>query len=160
MGLPFQLRGCLICSVVLLSSLFCSAQKECDTTEISDLERTFMPTVQMGYVHHVTSELSGGLMTQTSLEYRDFTNFIFRLNYDVFNSRMQVAYPLDSNTTYTGRTTFTDLIAGVGYRIDMNKHFMVRLISPLQLWWLSQDIYSGLQQSNSALTRPSRKAIF
>ncbi len=99
-----------------------------DSSEISDLERTFMPTIQLGFVDHLTPELSGGLMTQTSLEYRDISNFIFRLNYDALNSNMRVAYPLDSNTTYTGRTTFSDLIAGVGYRIEMNKHFITNYV--------------------------------
>jgi len=99
-----------------------------DSTEISDLERTFMPTVQMGYVHHGTSQLSGGLMTQTSLEYRDISNFVFRINYDAFNSNMKVDYPLDATTTYTGRTTFSDLIIGAGYRFRFGKEYVTNYL--------------------------------
>ncbi|MEM7038944.1 MAG: hypothetical protein AAF570_18325, partial [Bacteroidota bacterium] len=96
----------------------------------SDLERTFMPTVQMGYVWHGTEELSGGLMTQTSVEYRDISNFIFRLNYDAFNSNMSLAYPIDSTVTFTGRTTFSELIIGVGYRLTMKKHNITAYVQP------------------------------
>lgn len=99
-----------------------------DTSEISDLERTFMPAVQMGYVAQGTSELSGGLMTQTSLEYRDISNFVFRINYDAFNANLKVSYPIDTNVTYTGKTVLSDLIIGVGYRIPLKKHFITNYI--------------------------------
>lgn len=117
--------SCLIGMLFMATSV--RAQSH-DSLLMQDLERTFMPTVQMGYVFHQTDELSGGLITQTSLEYRDVTNFIFKLNYDALNSNMKVSYPLDSVTTYTGRTTMSDLIAGVGHRIDMKKHFLTNYI--------------------------------
>ena len=96
----------------------------------SDLDRTFMPAVQMGYVAHGTEELSGGLMTQTSVEYRDISNFIFRINYDAFNSKMNLSYPIDSAVTFTGRTTFSELIIGVGYRQQLEKHNITTYVQP------------------------------
>lgn len=99
-----------------------------DTTD--DLGRTFMPAVQMGYVAHGTKELSGGLMTQTSIEYRDISNFIFRINYDGFNSNMNIKYPLNPDASFTGRMSFSELIGGIGYRQQLNKHNITGYIQP------------------------------
>ncbi len=95
-----------------------------------DLQRTFMPAIQMGYVQHATSELSGGLMIQTSVEYRDISNFVFRINYDDFNSNMDVSYPIDDDLSFTGSTTFSELIFGVGYRLEMKKHNLTAYVQP------------------------------
>ncbi len=95
-----------------------------DTT-INDLERTFMPQFQLGYVFHETDALSGGLMTQTSIEYRDFTHLVFRANFDVFNTSMNLEYPLNDSTRFTGKTTFSDLIGGIGYRLSLKKHHII-----------------------------------
>ncbi|MEM7367960.1 MAG: hypothetical protein AAF587_05125 [Bacteroidota bacterium] len=101
-----------------------------DSTELSDLERTFMPAIQMGYVHHGTAELSGGLMIQTSIEYRDISNFIFRLNYDDFNSSITQEYPISPEISFTGKTSFSELIVGIGYRHSLNKHHITGYIQP------------------------------
>lgn len=93
-----------------------------ENDSIGGLERIFMPAFQMGYVYHGTGELSGGLITQTSVEYRDISNFVFRINYDAFNSNMNLKYPVDSTTTFTGKTFFSDLIIGVGYKLQVKKH--------------------------------------
>jgi hypothetical protein len=63
------------------------AQHKNDT--ISDWDRTFMPAIQMGYVEHGTDQLSGGLMIQTSIEFRHKSNFVLRINYDDFDSKMK-----------------------------------------------------------------------
>ncbi len=120
------MRSCksLISLISLLAFHFAlSAQNKSDT--LSDLERTFMPQFQLGYAFNETLELSGGLMTQTSLEYRDVTNLVFRINYDVFNSSMNLEYPLNDSTRFVGKTTFSDLIGGVGYRIPLKKHTII-----------------------------------
>jgi len=96
------------------------AQHKNDT--ISDWDRTFMPALQMGYVGHGTDQLSGGLMIQTSIEYRHESNFVIRVNYDDFNSNMQLGYPVNPNLTYTGRMSFFELIGGIGYRDRDGKH--------------------------------------
>lgn len=96
----------------------------------NDLARTFMPTIQMGFVAHGSSELSGGLMTQTSIEYRDISNFIFRINYDAFNSNMNLAYPVDSMVSFTGKNSFSELIIGVGYRQQLKKHNFTAYVQP------------------------------
>ncbi|MEO0470430.1 MAG: hypothetical protein AAF206_12470 [Bacteroidota bacterium] len=113
---------------MLSLTIFVKAQSENEADD--DLGRTFMPTIQMGYVNHGTSELSGGLMTQTSVEYRDISNVIFRINYDAFNSNMNLAYPIDSTVSFTGRTTFSELIIGVGYRQQFDKHNITAYIQP------------------------------
>ncbi|MCI4671832.1 MAG: hypothetical protein MRZ79_27060 [Bacteroidia bacterium] len=116
-----QLTHTLLGAVFIFCTPFLAKAQD-DNTEETDLDRTFMPTIQMGYVAHGTEELSGGLMTQTSIEYRDISNFIFRINYDAFNSNMRLAYPIDTTVIFTGRTTFSDLIVGVGYRQELGKH--------------------------------------
>lgn len=98
--------------------------------EYSDLERTFMPAVQMGYVAHGTEELAGGLMIQTSVEYRDISNFILRINFDDFNSNINVPYPINDNASYTGRTSFSELIGGIGYRQELGKHNITTYVQP------------------------------
>lgn len=95
-----------------------------------ELGRTFMPAIQMGFVAHGSEELSGGLMTQTSIEYRDISNLIFRINYDAFNSNMNLDYPIDSAVSFTGRTTFSELIIGIGYRLELNKHNLTTYVQP------------------------------
>ncbi len=98
------------------------------TTNHSHEIRTFMPLIQMGYVTHGTSELSGGLMTQTSAEYRAASNLIFRINYDGFNSTMNLKYPINPEISYTGVTSFSELIGGIGYRKKINKHHIIAYI--------------------------------
>ncbi|MEM8890624.1 MAG: hypothetical protein AAGD28_21785 [Bacteroidota bacterium] len=120
----------LLLGIILILALPYFVQGQTDAEVESDLERTFMPTVQMGFVNHGSSELSGGLMTQTSIEYRDISNFIFRINYDAFNSNMNLEYPIDSTVSFTGRTTFSELIIGVGYRLQLKKHNLTAYVQP------------------------------
>lgn len=124
-----KLRRAIIKTFLMIAIPFIM-NGQSDHTNENDLERTFMPTLQMGYVTHGTSELSGGLMTQTSIEYRDISNFIFRINYDVFNSNMNLAYPINPNVSFTGRTSFSELIIGLGYRQQFNKHNITGYVQP------------------------------
>jgi len=116
------IQGCQILLFILI--LGCSgplkAQYKNDT--LTDWDRTFMPALQMGYVWHGTEQLSGGLMIQTSIEYRHESNFVLRVNFDDFNSNIKVAYPVDPDLTFTGRMSFFELIGGIGYRDRDGKH--------------------------------------
>ncbi len=114
--------------VALILPFFVDGQSEIETED--DDERTFMPALQLGFVAHGTDELSGGLMTQTSIEYRDISNFIFRINYDVFNSNMNLEYPIDSTVSFTGKTSFSEVIIGVGYRRQLKKHHVTAYVQP------------------------------
>jgi|TARA_B110000285_G_scaffold156522_1_gene174665 hypothetical protein len=108
--------------VILISfySTLLKAQHKNDT--ISDWDRTFMPAIQMGYVGHGTDQLSGGLMSQTSIEYRHESNFVLRINYDNLNSKMNIEYPGGPDLTFTGKVSFSDIIGGIGYRDRDGKH--------------------------------------
>lgn len=112
----------LIISIALLFYFSPSSFTQAQADSLDDLERTFMPQFQLGYVLNQTENLSNGLMTQTSIEYRDITNLVFRINYDVFNTSMNLEYPLNDSARFTGKTTFSDLIGGIGYRIPIKKH--------------------------------------
>ena len=101
-------------------TIIVKAQNEKDT--ISDLNRTFMPEFQMGYLGHGTDQLSGGLMIQTSIEYRHRSNFVVRINYDDFDANMKIEYPVNRDLTFTGRMTFFEVLGGVGYRDIVGKH--------------------------------------
>jgi hypothetical protein len=81
-----------------------------------------MPAIQMGYVEHGTDQLSGGLMIQTSMEYRHKSNFVLRINYDDFDSKMKIEYPVNPDLTFSGRMSFFELIGGIGYRDRDGKH--------------------------------------
>jgi hypothetical protein len=88
----------------------------------NDLKRTFMPQFQLGYALNQTEDLSGGIITQTSIEYREITNLVLRINFDIFNSSLNLKYPLNDSTSFTGKTSFSDLIGGIGYRVPLKKH--------------------------------------
>ena len=107
---------------LLLINLTVAGMAQDNTDTISDLKRTFMPQVQMGYVGHGTDQLSGGLMIQTSIEYRHRSNFVMRLNYDDFDAQMKIEYPVNRDLTFTGRMTFFEVIGGFGYRDIVGKH--------------------------------------
>lgn len=112
----------LLLTLIIISTLPITTSAQIQNEALNDLERTFMPQFQMGYVFHDTPQLSGGLMTQTSMEYRDISNFIFRVNYDAFNSNMNLEYPVNDSATFTGKITFSELIGGVGYRQQLKRH--------------------------------------
>lgn len=112
--------------ILIPLSIFSQEEQE----EENDLSRTFMPNFQMGYVFHGTEELSGGLMTQLSMEYRDISNFVFRINYDDFNANMNITYPVNEEVTFTGKTSFSDLIVGIGYRETILKNNFTAYIQP------------------------------
>ncbi|MEL6191344.1 MAG: hypothetical protein AAFR66_04810, partial [Bacteroidota bacterium] len=54
--------------IFLFMSIPASIWSQNQEPEDNDLSRTFMPNFQMGYVLHGSDELSGGLMTQLSME--------------------------------------------------------------------------------------------
>ena len=111
-----------IALVGLILGFSCSLKAQHKNDTISDWDRTFMPALQMGYVGHGTGQLSGGLMIQTSIEYRHKSNFVFRINYDDFESTMNIEYPVNPDLTFTGRMSFFELIGGIGYRDRDGKH--------------------------------------
>lgn len=119
-----------LAAIALLFLTPCILFGQGGTDPMNDLERTFMPQFQLGYALNETNNLSGGLMTQTSVEYRDVSNLVFRVNYDVFNSSMNLEYPLNDSTRFTGKTTFSDLIVGLGYRIPLKKHTITGYVQP------------------------------
>jgi hypothetical protein len=110
-------------TIVILISFYSTLLKAQDKNDtISDWDRTFMPAIQMGYVGYGTDQLSGGLMSQTSIEYRHESNFVLRINYDNLNSKMNIKYPVDPDLTFTGKVSFSDIIGGIGYRDRDGKH--------------------------------------
>lgn len=110
----------LIILIIILSFHLLFAESEKDS--INDWDRTFMPAIQMGYVDQGTDQISGGLMIQTSLEYRDKSNFVLRLNYDDFNSNLNFDYPVNQDLSFKGRISYSEFIGGVGYRAIIGKH--------------------------------------
>jgi hypothetical protein len=89
-------------------------------------ERFFMPAIQMGSINHTSENISSsGLKLQTSLDYRTKRGILFRINYDIFNGRLNLKY--ESNLTYSGRVPMSDLIGGIGYRLTKkrNNYFIV-----------------------------------
>ena len=118
-----KIKNCVTISLLFLYlgyPIFSIAQTEKDT--LSDWDRAFMPAIQMGYVTHGPDQLSGGLMVQTSLEYRDISNFVFRVNYDDFQSNMELPYLVNPDLTFTGKLSFFEFIGGIGYRAIEGKH--------------------------------------
>lgn len=83
--------------------------------------KLFIPSVQMGYIDHNSPVISSGLIIQTSLEYRNSKNMLYRLNYDDFGGRINL-HNNSGYSSYSGRIPLSELIAGLGYRKTFNKH--------------------------------------
>ncbi len=84
--------------------------------------RIFMPSIQMGYIHNLASELSGGLFIQTSIEYQTSKGIFFRINYDDFDSDYELLGFSNSSGSLSGKVSFAEFIGGIGYRQTKNKH--------------------------------------
>ena len=95
-----------------------------DSTRIGD--RLFMPALQMGYINHNVDNISEGLIIQTSIEYRTKSNFLFRLNYDDFSGRINIKD--ENNNQYVAKVPLSELIGGIGYRLNSKKHHTFVLV--------------------------------
>lgn len=119
-------------SLVILLFLFLgiksSEAQEKDTLKFVD--RIFMPSIQMGYIHHLSNELSGGLFIQTSLEYQSPINLFVRINYDDFDTNYQLDNfdPQNSVNVIQGQASFSELIGGVGYRQKIKKSYILTAV--------------------------------
>ena len=83
-------------------------------------QKFFMPALQMGYINHNSDNISAGLLIQTSLEFRTKRNLLFRINYDDFSGRVDLK--MDNNQTYNARIPISELLGGVGYRLNQKRH--------------------------------------
>jgi len=92
--------------------------------------RWFMPSIQMGYIGQSSDELSGGLLIQTSLEYRTKKHFFFRVNYDDFDTDFNLINPQNLTGNYSGKVSIAELLGGVGYRGTTEKHHFFLLVQP------------------------------
>ena len=105
------------------ASLGLSAQTN-ESTEAST--GFFMPALQIGYINQNSNIISGGLVIQTSLEYRTKSNLIFRINYDNFSGRIDIN---DSeNNQYIAKVPLSELLGGIGYRHRFDKHNLFAIV--------------------------------
>ncbi|MEO0895357.1 MAG: hypothetical protein AAFY71_02980 [Bacteroidota bacterium] len=120
--------------ILLFTLQLAFAQKEkAENEKIGD--RFFMPSIQMGYIHHLPDELSGGLLVQTSLEYKTRRGFFFRLNYDDFDSNFELRNPQSALGVIQGNVSFTEFLGGIGYRASLKKHhFLIVLQTGRRLY--------------------------
>lgn len=118
----------LLCAFMLGQSFLAFAQ-ESDTVDVVT-NRLFMPSIQMGYINQLSDELAGGLLIQTSLEYRIPNQVFIRLNYDDFDADFEIVDPLDIPGTVSGKVSFSELLLGVGYRIKKNNSNFVFIAQP------------------------------
>lgn len=83
----------------------------------------FIPSIEMGYLHHNAANLAGSLLIKTSLEYRfnDKNAAFFRLNYDTYNAQYKLTTTNKLTNILQGTAAFTDLLLGAGYRFGNEK---------------------------------------
>lgn len=110
-----------------LSGFFLMAQ-ETDTTTIED--RFFAPSLQMGYMANRTDQLSGGLLIQTSVEYRTTKNWFFRLNYDDVDFDFELKQLEGLTGSFSGNVAFSEFLLGAGFRGHQNSHAFFALVQP------------------------------
>ena len=111
-----------IASLCLLLAVAFSAtaqepESDMDTIYTSIGKRLFLPSLEFGFVHFRSDELSWAVQQKAGIEFRISNNNegFFRLNYDVKSSH----YKLDAdnvNSVIEGRVRFTDIILGLGFR--------------------------------------------
>ena len=122
----------LVC-LFLIIGLFAPISAQTPEEESSFANHTFMPSIDIGYQWNATPQLSGGLITRTSLEYRIRNNndVFFRLNYDNAQGRFEFE---DRETTQViaGNVGMNYLLGGAGYRFGNKK---VRSLVLLQAGW-------------------------
>ncbi len=109
--------------ITLLSLLYCCSVvvANAQVQATSDLaQRFFVPAIQMGYINHNSSNISDGIMIQTSMEYRTRKHLLFRGNYDYFRGRLSMNTNI--NQTYSAKIPLSELIGGVGYRVTEKRH--------------------------------------
>ncbi len=108
----------IVLFTILLSCSFFTANAQEETPD-KIAERFFMPVLQMGNINHNSKNISPGLLSQTSLDYRTKNGLLFRINYDNFRGTLNLKYP--NNQTYIGKTPITELIGGLGYRLTRQR---------------------------------------
>lgn len=105
--------------IVLVSTIYNPLFAQEKTPE-SIAERFFMPAIQIGFINHNSDNLTSGMIIQTSLEYRTKKNVFFRLNYDDFSGRINL--DIQNNQTYNARIPISEIIGGIGYRLNHKRH--------------------------------------
>lgn len=112
-------------TLFLLFSIYCvssSYAQEDEADEKKFAKNVFLPSFEIGYIHNNANILSGGLLMKTSLEYR-FTNnndWFLRFNYDNSNANYNFDFE-DFSNVLEGKTRFSDLLLGLGYRLGDKK---------------------------------------
>ena len=108
--------------IVFLFPIISFAQKEPMTDE-EIASHFFMPSIEMGYIHNFTDALSGGVIVNTSLEYRIRNNndVFFRANYDTYTADYELKQENGLTSVIKGTGSFSDFLLGAGYRFGDNK---------------------------------------
>ncbi len=113
---PFKITYIILPAILLCYSVANAQVKP--SSEIA--QRFFVPAVQMGYINHNSDNISGGIMIQTSLEYRTKKHLLFRGNYDYFRGRLNLNTAI--NQRYSAKIPLSELIGGIGYRHTEKRH--------------------------------------
>lgn len=122
-GLKLLSKGIMLILLLQVSQL--NAQED-SSDDIG--ERFFMPSFQMGYINHNANNVSGGVIAQTSVEYRAKEKWLFRINYDDFSGRVNVT--TSNNHRYQAKTPISELLGGLGYRFTIKEHNLFTVLQP------------------------------
>ena len=101
-------------------------------------ERIFLPALEVGYINHLSKNLSGGLIVKTSIEYRINKNseLFTRLNFDTYDAQYQLEKVNDLTNVISGSVLFSDLLIGGGYRLGkIKKRFFILLQPGLKFYY-------------------------
>lgn len=101
-------------------SFFTQAQSETSAPKKIG-QRIFLPALEIGYMHNNSKILDGGILVNTSIEYRFRNNndFLLRLNYDTHNAEYKLEQRGFTNVL-EGTAFFSDVLLGPGYRFGDN----------------------------------------
>lgn len=148
---PIKFLHIIIC-LLITSVCFCQTKPQTFGDQI------FLPAIDIGYMYHGSNQLLGGVIIKTSIEYRFRNNndLFIRINYDTHNAE----YTLDNLSTMTnvinGKTAFTDILLGAGYRFGAEKLQYFVMIQPgTRLYNYPNAIQNGntitIEQSNNSI---------
>ncbi|MEM0998778.1 MAG: hypothetical protein AAGN35_17095 [Bacteroidota bacterium] len=110
-------------------------------------ERVFGTQLEIGYVEERSSELGGGILFKTAIEYRmrRVNHLFFRFDYDDYDVDFRLNDLPGLAREISGNTSFTDLLLGVGYRGgDRTLRFTGLVQSGVKLYGMpSAEVFSG-----------------
>jgi hypothetical protein len=135
------------------------AQNTQDNDEEAFGRQVFLPSIEIGYIHNNTENLTGGILTKTSIEYRVRNNndIFIRASYDTYSSDFTLTPENNLTNVIKGTASFTDVLIGGGYRFGDNKWRTFIMVQAGQKYYNYPEF---VQNNNTINIEQGRRGVF